>query len=86
MKKFIKTIMKKIKLVLIIGVAVSIFSACGGDHSASHGEDTVKNSYQVPHDSTKVDTSKVTPADATTLDNSASGGTKIKDTSGMKKK
>jgi len=78
--------MKTIKLISAIVISASIFSACGGDHSASKGEDTVKNTYQVSHDSTKVDTSKVTPADATTLDNSASGGTKIKDTSGMKKK
>jgi len=77
--------MRKVKIISAIVLATSLFSACGGDHSASHGEDTAKNSYQVPHDSTKVDTSKVTPADATTLDNSASGGTKIKDTSATKK-
>ena len=75
--------MKNIKLLLLTLCAAVFFSACGGDHTAKNGQDTAKNTYQVPRDSTKVDTSKVTSS--SDLDNSASGGTKINDTSKMKK-
>jgi len=61
-----------------------LLSSCGGDHGANKGRDTEKNSYHVTADSSTIDTSKVSAADATTMDNTASGGTKIKDTSKMK--
>ncbi len=75
--------MKNIKILIITVCTVAFFSACGGDHSAKNGQDTAKNDYHVPHDSTKVDTSKVTSS--SDLDNSASGGTKINDTAKIKK-
>jgi hypothetical protein len=74
--------MKNMKIVFPAICAIALFSACGGDHNAKNGQDTIKNTYHVARDSSKVDTSKVTSS--SDLDNSASGGTKIKDTT-MKK-
>jgi len=74
--------MKNAKLLLVTICAAVAFSACGGDHKDKNGQDTAKNGYHVLPDSTKVDTSKVTSS--ADVDNSASGGTKIKDTT-MKK-
>lgn len=66
--------MQKIKLILIVPIASLLLSACGGDHGVHNGKDTSENSYQVPRDTTKPDS---TGADTASMDNSASGGTKI---------
>jgi len=66
--------MQKIKFLLIIPVTVLFISSCGGDHAAHNGKDTTKNSYQVPRDTGKADS---TGADTASMDNSGSGGTKI---------
>jgi len=66
--------MQKVKLILIIPVVSVLLSACGGDHGVHNGKDTSENSYQVPKDTTKADS---TGADTASMDNSASGGTKI---------
>ena len=71
--------MKNIKLLFAMLFIAGVFSACGGDHNAKNGQDTAKNSYQVPPDSSKLDTGKVTSPD-----NSASGGANL-DTSKAKK-
>ena len=66
----------KSKIIIITLIsAVSILSACGGDHTTSQGKDTVANRFGVAKDTAKMDTSK-----AISNDNSASGGTKAKDT------
>jgi hypothetical protein len=72
---------KNITTVLAI-VALSAFFACNGDHSDRTVRDTAKNlNDSVP---SNIDTSKTTTAtgDAGSLDNSASGGTKIAKDSG----
>ena len=74
--------MKNIKIGFALACTVAFFSACGGDHSVKNGQDTINNTYHVARDSSKVDTSKASSSD---LDNSASGGTKIKDTTAAKK-
>jgi hypothetical protein len=74
--------MKNIKIIFTALCAVAFFSACGGDHNAKNGQDTIKNTYHVARDSSKADTSV---SSSTDLDNSASGGTKVKDTTGAKK-
>ena len=51
---------------------VVAFSACMGDHNSQQGKDTIKNTYQVQADSTKVDTSV-----SKSPDNSASGGASL---------
>jgi hypothetical protein len=66
--------MQKIKFTLIILVTALFISSCGGDHAAHNGKDTSKNSYQVPRDTSKADS---TGADTNSMDNSGSGGTKI---------
>jgi hypothetical protein len=66
--------MRKTKLILIIPVTALLLSACGGDHGVHNGKDTSQNSYQVPKDTTRADS---TGADSVSMDNSGSGGTKI---------
>lgn len=57
-------------------VSASLIMACNGDHTAKGGEDTAKTKRDAP---SSTDTSAVTTAtgDASTIDNSASGGTKV---------
>lgn len=82
--------MKNKFLILILACVVYLLGACNGDHSTRVVRDTVKNRYH--SDTTgisksNIDTTKVTTTtgDASTIDNSASGGTKIaKDTSKKK--
>ena len=66
--------MQKIKFLLVIPVTVLFISSCGGDDASHNGKDTAKNSYQVPRDTSKADS---TGADTASMDNSGSGGTKI---------
>ncbi|QEM12480.1 hypothetical protein SAMN05192574_118103 [Mucilaginibacter gossypiicola] len=65
-------------------LSVSLIMACNGDHSARSGEDTAQAKHDAP---SNLDTSKTTSVtgDASTIDNSPSGGTKTKkaDTSKM---
>jgi hypothetical protein len=79
---------KKLLIILIISASCSI-SACSGDHSTRSGIDTVKSRYGSKTSETTgvakktIDTSKMTATtgDASDLDNSGSGGTKVeKDT------
>jgi hypothetical protein len=81
--------MNKFLIVLSIA-ALSSLAGCKGNNSVrSGGGDTVKNQYGSVNDTTgvskkTVDTNKMsaTTGDASDLDNSASGGTKVeKDTS-----
>lgn len=80
---------KKLLIISIIGASCSVL-ACSGDHSTRSGTDTVKSRYGSKTSETSgvsrktIDTSKMTATtgDASDLDNSGSGGTKIeKDTS-----
>ena len=75
--------MKKLKFALLIPVAIISFSSCGGDHAARNLGDTAKNSYQVPRDTSKADS---TGADTNSMDNGGSGGTKIPKPDTSKKK
>jgi hypothetical protein len=75
--------MKNIKMLLLIPVGIISFSSCGGDHPARNLGDTSKNSYHVPHDTTRADS---TGADTNSTDNSGSGGTKIHKPDTAKKK
>jgi hypothetical protein len=80
--------MNKFLIIPLIAVTGSL-AACSGDHSTRSGIDTVKSRYGSINDTSgaskkNVDTNKVTATtgDASDLDNSASGGTKVeKDTS-----
>jgi len=80
--------MKNKGLILMMICGMIWFSACNGDHAAHSNPDTVKNRYGQDNDTTKaadrnIDTGKITTTtgDASDLDNSASGGTKMaKDT------
>jgi hypothetical protein len=81
----------KIKfLIIILTSSIGLFAACNGDHSDRVVRDTIKNRYgsdTTGISKTNVDTSKVTTTtgDASAIDNSGSGGTKIaKDTSKQK--
>ena len=75
---------KKLLIILIIGASCSLV-ACSGDHSTRSGVDTVKSRYGSEINDTTgaskktIDTSKMTTTtgDASDLDNSGSGGTKI---------
>jgi ABC-type oligopeptide transport system substrate-binding subunit len=93
---FQKTIAMKKNRTLIPALVLSVglgFAACNGDHSTHVEGDTLKNSAgkqgAASLDSVApLDTSKhtSTTGDASTMDNSASGGTKIaKDSSKIKK-
>lgn len=77
--------MKMKRLSSFIGIlfAALYLSACSGDHSVRNGQDTAKDS-QVQ---SGVDTSRTTTTtgDASNIDNSGSGGTRIaKDSSNLK--
>lgn len=77
--------MKMKRLSSFIGIlfAALYLSACSGDHSVHNGQDTAKDS-QVQ---SGVDTSRTTTTtgDASNIDNSGSGGTRIaKDSSNLK--
>lgn len=64
------------KIITILLVAVLGLFSCSGNHSARGGEDSAKYKYnQTPN----ADTSKITTktGDASNIDNSASGGTRI---------
>jgi hypothetical protein len=80
----------KINLIIILSVIGLSFTACSGDHSDHNVGDTANHTSVPANSATKsTDTSKVTTAtgDATTVDNSGSGGTKIaKDTAASKMK
>lgn len=67
-------------------LAAAFMAACNGDHATRTGQDTTKEHYQVP--GSGVDTSKTTTTtgDASNIDNSGSGGTKVvKDSSNLTK-
>ncbi|MEZ2334800.1 hypothetical protein AB6735_04160 [Mucilaginibacter sp. RCC_168] len=69
--------MKKKISVMLLACTVAAFFACNGDHSDRTVRDTAKNTHDsVP---SNIDTSKTTTTtgDASNLDNSASGGTRI---------
>lgn len=76
------------KTVLILALSSLGFAACNGDHTSKNGKDTVKSTYASSTnkdslkaaDSVSMDTGKTTKGDVSSEDNSASGGTKIKDT------
>ncbi|MDN3551155.1 hypothetical protein [Mucilaginibacter aquaedulcis] len=74
--------MRKLLTTIFLLAPLSIMIGCNGDHSDRTVRDTAKN----VHDSvpSNIDTSKTTTAtgDAGTLDNSASGGTKVAKDSG----
>jgi hypothetical protein len=81
--------MKNIFIITLLAGSIYALAGCNGDHSAHSNIDTVKNRYGSGiNDTTKVsgkniDTGKVTSTtgDASSIDNSASGGTKMsKDT------
>jgi hypothetical protein len=69
----------KIAITLSI-ISLGLFVKCSGDHSTHVVRDTEANQYHVPKNQTQdIDTSKVTTTtgDASNIDNSGSGGTKI---------
>jgi len=72
--KIYKRIMQKLKLISSVVVIALALSSCNGDHGSQGGKDTAQNSYQVPKDTTKADS---TGADTSSVDNSANGGTEI---------
>jgi hypothetical protein len=83
----------KSRILILLLTSGWLVIACNGDHSTRSGIDTVKNSYGVSDKDTaktsksNIDTGKITTTtgDASTIDNSGSGGTKIaKDTSKQK--
>ena len=64
-------------IIMALAVSISFLGACSGDHPSHSGTDTVKNTYGVKKDTSKMDTSKKTG-----IDNSGTGGTDlVKDTS-----
>ena len=70
---------------MVLACTTSVLFACNGDHSDRIGRDTAKNTKDsVP---SNIDTSKTTKTtgDAGTLDNSASGGTKVTKADNIKK-
>jgi hypothetical protein len=79
--------MKNKLLTIVLAGCVAVLSACSCGHSTRVVSDTVKNTYgtdTAKSAKTNQDTAKVTTTtgDASSLDNSASGGTRtIKDTS-----
>ncbi len=77
--------------ITIITVCFGLFAACNGDHSTHVVRDTVANRYGTDTAKTEksnIDTSKVTATtgDASSIDNSASGGTKAAKDSSKRKK
>jgi hypothetical protein len=82
--------MKNRFLIIAIVICIFLFAACTGDHSTHGVKDTGENRFGVDTakiDKTNIDTSKVTSktGDASTIDNSGSGGTKTaKDTGNHK--
>ena len=73
--------MKSKFLIAIVSVCLGLIIACNGDHSTHVVRDTVGNRYgtdTAKTEKTNLDTSKITTAtgDASSIDNSASGGTK----------
>jgi hypothetical protein len=76
--------MKKVKLIVITATIACLFCGCMGDHGTSHGKDTDKSMYgSIAKDTSKGDS---TGADTASMDNSASGGTKIPKPDTVKKK
>jgi hypothetical protein len=82
----------KYKLLTTITTACfGLFAACNGDHSTRVVRDTVANRYgtdTAKTEKTNLDTAKITSAtgDASSIDNSASGGTKTAKDSSKRKK
>jgi hypothetical protein len=82
--------MKSKFLIAIVSVCLVLIIACNGDHSTHVVRDTVGNRYGTDTakiEKTNLDTSKVTTTtgDASSIDNSASGGTKVAKDSSKKK-
>ena len=79
--------MKK-AIFILTASTIALFTACNGDHTSKGGKDTVhsvftsqnKDSIKKANTSTGVDTGKTTMGDASSTDNSGSGGTQVKDT------
>jgi hypothetical protein len=86
--------MKSIFSIILLSGGICLCTACHTGSSVRQGKDTVKNHYGSANDTSgsadrTVDTSKVTTktGEASSLDNSASGGTKIaRDTATKTKK
>jgi hypothetical protein len=85
--------MKNKFLIIILASSMGLFYACNGDHSTRVVRDTNANRYGTTDTAktakSNIDTSKVTTTtgDASTIDNSGSGGTQTaKDTSKKKAK
>lgn len=85
--------MKNILIITLLAGSIYALTSCSGDHSSRSNIDTVKNKYGSGINDTanvsekNIDTGKVTTTtgDASSVDNSASGGTKIsKDTTQQK--
>ena len=63
--------MKKVMIATALACA-GFLAACSGDRTPQTGKDTVKNTYGVAKDTSKVDTGKKQG-----IDNSAAGGTDL---------
>lgn len=76
--------MKKRIVFLMMPAFCLALGACSGDHSNKGGVDSAKYHYKAP---SNVDTSKTTTTtgDASTVDNSGSGGTQIDTAKSVKK-
>ena len=68
-------IMKNIKTAFAL-LAIVAFTGCVGDHGVGSGQDTAQNTYQVPADKSRSDTSNIIThtGDTQSGDNSANGG------------
>lgn len=77
--------MKKHIYIITLLIAAGFMTACSGDHATRSGQDTAKEHYTAP--GSGMDTSKTTTTtgDASTIDNSGSGGVMTaKDSSSLK--
>jgi hypothetical protein len=80
----------KFLIIIITAGLVDLFASCNGDHSTRVVRDTVANRYgtdTAKTAKTNLDTSKITTTtgDASSIDNSGSGGTSVAKDSSKKK-
>ncbi|MBB3053955.1 hypothetical protein [Mucilaginibacter gotjawali] len=61
--------MKNIILITSFAFGLGLFASCSGNNTSKNSKDTVINTYKIPKDTSKADTSKVNSAD-----NTATGG------------
>lgn len=68
--------MKNQIIIVVSIISLALFTRCTGDHTARSGSDTAVHQTNVP---SNVDTAQITTTtgDASNIDNSGSGGTKI---------